>query len=113
MMTCRVYSIHTGPSSQAPLSTFHHSHHSVNIEESLADRLHTAVNAQQSLQNIVWTIMARVCVVLGSVREGRQGAKVANLLMNKLTDLGATPTLLDPLEINPPMLQQPLHFMKV
>ena len=56
--------------------------------------------------------MARVCVVLGSVREGRQGVKVARLLMNKLSDLGASPTLLDPLDINPPLLQQPLHFMK-
>ena len=57
--------------------------------------------------------MARVCVVLGSVREGRLGGRVANLMINKLTSAGAKPTLLDPLEINAPMLQQPLHFMKV
>jgi len=56
--------------------------------------------------------MARVCVVLGSVREGRLGGRVANLMINKLTSAGAKPTLLDPLEINAPMLQQPLHFMK-
>ena len=57
--------------------------------------------------------MARVCVVLGSVREGRLGLRVARLLVAKLTSLGATPSLLDPLEVNPPLLQQPLHFMKV
>ena len=57
--------------------------------------------------------MSRVCVVVGSVREGRLGIRVANLMMAKLKEMGAVPTLLDPLEINPPMLQQPLHFMKV
>merc|ERR1711981_747705 len=34
------------------------------------------------------------------------------MILNNLQQLGATATLLDPLEINPPMLQQPLHFMK-
>merc|ERR1712088_789075 len=34
------------------------------------------------------------------------------MIINNLQQLGATATLLDPLEINPPMLQQPLHFMK-
>ena len=57
--------------------------------------------------------MAQVCVVLGSVREGRLGLRVARMIINNLQELGATATLLDPLEINPPMLQQPLHFMKV
>ena len=57
--------------------------------------------------------MARVCVVLGSVREGRMGLRVANMIIKQLTSLGAEPVLLDPLVINPPMLQQPLHFMKV
>ena len=57
--------------------------------------------------------MARVCVVLGSVREGRLGLRVARLLEARLTSLGAAPTILDPLEVNPPLLQQPLHFMKV
>ena len=57
--------------------------------------------------------MAQVCVVLGSVREGRLGLRVARMIINNLQQLGATATLLDPLEINPPMLQQPLHFMKV
>jgi len=53
-----------------------------------------------------------VCVVLGSVREGRLGLRVARLLVSRLTSLGAEATLLDPLEVNPPLLQQPLHFMK-
>merc|ERR1712110_411735 len=57
-------------------------------------------------------VMARVCVVLGSVREGRLGLRVARMIVNNLQQLGATAVLLDPLEINPPMLQQPLHFMK-
>ena len=57
--------------------------------------------------------MAHICVVLGSVREGRQGLRVARMIINNLEQLGARTTLLDPLEINPPMLQQPLHFMKV
>ena len=57
--------------------------------------------------------MAKVCVVLGSVREGRLGLRVARLLVSRLTSLGAEATLLDPLEVNPPLLQQPLHFMKV
>ena len=56
---------------------------------------------------------AHVCVVLGSVREGRMGLRVARMIVNNLQQLGARTTLLDPLEINPPMLQQPLHFMKV
>ena len=57
--------------------------------------------------------MSKVCVVLGSVREGRMGLRVANMIMKNLTAIGAEPTLLDPLTINPPMLAQPLHFMKV
>ena len=59
------------------------------------------------------TVMAHVCVVLGSVREGRLGLRVARMVIHNLHQLGARTTLLDPLEINPPMLQQPLHFMKV
>eukprot|EP00092_Neocalanus_flemingeri_P041655 GFUD01045366.1.p2 GENE.GFUD01045366.1~~GFUD01045366.1.p2 ORF type:complete len:198 (+),score=71.22 GFUD01045366.1:207-800(+) len=56
--------------------------------------------------------MANICVVLGSVREGRMGLRVANMIMNNLKAIGAQPSLLDPLTINPPMLTQPLHFMK-
>eukprot|EP00090_Calanus_glacialis_P002004 TRINITY_DN1150_c0_g1_i1.p1 TRINITY_DN1150_c0_g1~~TRINITY_DN1150_c0_g1_i1.p1 ORF type:complete len:198 (-),score=69.04 TRINITY_DN1150_c0_g1_i1:100-693(-) len=56
--------------------------------------------------------MAKVCVVLGSVREGRMGLRVANMIMKNLAALGAEPILLDPLEINAPLLSQPLHFMK-
>ena len=58
-------------------------------------------------------VMTQVCVVLGSVREGRLGLRVARMILNNLQQLGARAVLLDPLEINPPMLQQPLHFMKV
>ena len=52
--------------------------------------------------------MAKVCVVLGSVREGRMGLRVANMIMKNLAALGAEPILLDPLEINAPLLSQPL-----
>ena len=72
--------------------------------------------------------MAKVCVVLGSVREGRMGERVARMvgekiycneqiniflqLMSRLSSLGATATLLDPAEVAAPLLQQPLHFMQ-
>ena len=73
--------------------------------------------------------MAKVCVVLGSVREGRMGERVARMvgekiccyeqskyiylqLMSRLSSLGATATLLDPVEVAAPLLQQPLHFMQ-
>ena len=57
--------------------------------------------------------MTRVCVVVGSVREGRMGLRVAYMIVKQLTALGADPVMLDPAYINPPILQQPLHFMKV
>ena len=72
--------------------------------------------------------MAKVCVVLGSVREGRMGERVARMvgekiccyeqftiylqLMSRLSSLGATATLLDPVEVAAPLLQQPLHFLQ-
>merc|ERR1719495_1770126 len=56
--------------------------------------------------------MANVCVVLGSVREGRMGLRVARMITKQLEKDGAKPTLLDPLEVGAPLLAQPLHFMK-
>ena len=61
----------------------------------------------------MFQMAAKVCVVLGSVREGRMGLRVAKMIMKNLSAAGAQPILLDPMEINPPMLSQPLHFMKV
>merc|ERR1712112_260377 len=56
--------------------------------------------------------MSKICVVLGSVREGRLGERVANLILQQLKEVGAVPTLLDPKVVDAPLLQQPLHFMK-
>merc|ERR1712183_681510 len=53
-----------------------------------------------------------VCVVLGSVREGRLGERVARMIMKNLETIGAKPPLLDPLVITPPLLQQPIQYMK-
>jgi len=53
----------------------------------------------------------KIMVILSSVRDGRHGVKVGNAVMNKLKDLPIESELLDPLEINAPMLTQPLHFM--
>lgn len=51
-------------------------------------------------------------MVLGSVREGRMGLRVARMIIQQLEAMGAKPSLLDPLEIGAPLLTQPLHFMK-
>ncbi len=52
----------------------------------------------------------RILVVLGTTRDGRHGIKVAKLMMTQLKLAGLEPTLVDPLEIDPPVLRQPLHF---
>lgn len=53
----------------------------------------------------------KVLVVLGSMRQGRMGERVAKLLVNKLTAAGHQPQLLDPATIpNDGKLIQPLHF---
>ena len=38
--------------------------------------------------------------------------KIFLQLMSRLSSLGATATLLDPVEVAAPLLQQPLHFMQ-
>ena len=38
--------------------------------------------------------------------------KIFLQLMSRLSSLGATPTLLDPVKVALPLLQQPLHFMQ-
>ena len=85
----------------------------VSAAEVLSETLNKHRLSTQTPSQHLTSKMARVCVVLGSVREGRLGLRVARLLVAKLTSLGASPSLLDPLEVNPPLLQQPLHFMKV
>merc|ERR1719495_1867335 len=56
--------------------------------------------------------MSNVFLVLGSVRDGRMGLRVARMITKQLEKDGAKPTLLDPLEVGAPLLAQPLHFMK-
>ena len=38
--------------------------------------------------------------------------KIFLQLMSRLSSLGATATLLDPVEVAAPLLQQPLHFLQ-
>jgi len=51
-------------------------------------------------------------VILGSVREGRHGIKVANFLMNKIISKGWNPILIDPKVYKFPLLEKPLHHYK-
>lgn len=54
----------------------------------------------------------KVLVILSSVREGRQGAKVAQAVIKHLgsyANLNAE--ILDPMKLDVPLLKQPLHFM--
>lgn len=75
--------------------------------------------------------MSKVLVVLGSTRDGRQGLRVARLIVQQLQAVGLAPTLIgkfkksfdreihsftwasitDPLEYDAPLVRQPLHFM--
>lgn len=48
----------------------------------------------------------KIAVVLGSVRENRQGIKAAKFVLNKLKERGHAPTLIDPLEYNLPLLNK-------
>lgn len=52
-----------------------------------------------------------ILVFLGSTRDGRQGLRVARMFMSHLSEQGLVPTLIDPLEINAPLLTNPIHFM--
>jgi len=51
-------------------------------------------------------------VILGSVREGRHGIKVANFLVNKLNAKGWNTTLIDPKVYKFPLFEKPLHHYK-
>eukprot|EP01080_Neovahlkampfia_damariscottae_P011829 gene11829-5160_t len=52
-------------------------------------------------------------IILSSVRPGRQGVKIGNLLMNQLKKWEQIEfTLIDPLEYDIPLTMAPLHFMK-
>jgi len=54
----------------------------------------------------------KVLVIPSSVRDGRQGAKVAQAVMKHLDSYSSLQAeILDPLKLDAPMLKQPLHFM--
>jgi len=55
----------------------------------------------------------KVLVILSSVRDGRQGAKVAQAVMNHLEPHAdcIKPEILDPMTVDAPLLKQALHFM--
>jgi len=50
--------------------------------------------------------MARIALIVGSVREKRQGIKVARWMEGKLKSRGHTVYFIDPLEINLPLLNK-------
>ncbi|KAF2352980.1 NADPH-dependent FMN reductase-like [Trinorchestia longiramus] len=53
----------------------------------------------------------KVLVVLGSMREGRMGDRVASFICRKFKDVGHEPVLLDPVTVpNEGKLLKPIHF---
>jgi len=55
---------------------------------------------------------SKIILFLGSTRQGRMGGKVANYVQDVLQKKGLETKIFDPLEMNFPMLREPLHFMK-
>ncbi|CAK9297472.1 unnamed protein product [Gordionus sp. m RMFG-2023] len=51
-------------------------------------------------------------VILGSVRDNRNGLRVSKFILEKLSHLPHEFKLLDPLELNLPLVRTPLHFFK-
>lgn len=54
----------------------------------------------------------KIIVFLGSTRDGRQGAKVADYVKAILEKTGLSAKIFDPLTMDLPVVRQPLHFMK-
>ncbi|XP_062573084.1 quinone reductase-like [Saccostrea cucullata] len=52
----------------------------------------------------------KVLLVLGTIRDGRQGLRVAKFIRRKLEERNFDVTFFDPLEMNFPMITQPVHF---
>jgi NAD(P)H-dependent FMN reductase len=50
--------------------------------------------------------MARIALIVGSVRENRQGIKVARWMEGKLKSRDHTVYFIDPLELNPALLNK-------
>lgn len=56
--------------------------------------------------------MAKLSVILGSVREGREGIKAAKYVVKKLEERGHEVVLIDPLEYELPMLRNKFVYLK-
>ena len=50
--------------------------------------------------------MAKIAVIIGSVRSERQGIKVGNWIVKKLEERGHEVTLIDPLKLQLPLLDK-------
>ena len=50
--------------------------------------------------------MAKIAIIVGSVRQNRQGIKVARWMEEKLNERGHTVFFIDPLELNLPLLDK-------
>jgi len=56
--------------------------------------------------------MAKIAVIVGSVRSDRQGIKVARWLEQKLKERNHTVFFIDPMELNLPLLDRMYKEMK-
>ena len=50
--------------------------------------------------------LAKIAIIVGSVRQNRQGIKVARWMEGKLKERGHTIYFIDPLELNLPLLDK-------
>jgi len=56
--------------------------------------------------------MAKVSVILGSVREGREGIKAAKFIVKRLKERGHEAILIDPLEYELPLLKNKFAYLE-
>ena len=54
----------------------------------------------------------KIVLFLGSTRDGRMGGKVANYVRDVLQKNGCAIKIFDPIEMDFPVLRQPLHFIR-
>ncbi|XP_055996532.1 quinone reductase-like [Ostrea edulis] len=52
----------------------------------------------------------KVLLILGSIRDGRQGLRVAKFMRRKLVERNFDVKFFDPVEMNFPMVTKPVHF---
>jgi len=58
------------------------------------------------------SVPLKTLLVLGTVREGRMGDRVGKWMQAELKEAGHEVILIDPLEIDLPLLKQPIHFIE-